>query len=777
MGIASAGSLQQAKSPEPAKWLALLAVCFICLLATLAIWELRPPDALPAAAAQNEFSAERALAHVRAIAGVPHPVGSKANAAARDYLAGRLSALGMNPQVATAVGINDRSALIVAGNVHDVVGRLPGTESSAAIMLVAHYDSVPSGPGAADDAAAVAAILEAVRALKAGQPLKNDLIVLFTDGEEVGLLGAEAFAASHPWMKDVGLILNFEARGNRGPSLLFETSSKNASLIKEVSHAAPYPIGSSLFYALYKLLPNDTDFTVFRSTGTPGLNFAFGGRLEAYHSSLDTPDRLDAASLQHHGSYALALVRHFGQMDLKKFKQAAGDDVFFDSLGSRLIAYSAGWVIIAEVIVTILLLLSIVLYLRRSEKRTGALVGAVFACLGVLLIIPISMAAVGWLLLRLLGEHLLLGDTPANAWLLVGLAVLGSVTGCAALGKFRKRLGLQELSLAGLLIVCILSWAAALLLPAGSYLLFWPLLFTAIGFLALRLLGKESPTAIAAATLAGSTITVLLFAPVAYLLYIFLTLNLLSIAAGGLLIGLFFILCIPLIDIAAPQGSARVVLAPMLMIAGLCMGMGMAQSHSSGLHPRRDTLLYSLNADDHTAVWISYDNALDGYTSQFISGKAPGRRALPDYLAGSQFPVLSSAAPVVDLQPPIAEIKADQKDGDVHNLRMTVRSQRDAGFMAVRFDASVKPLAVKIAGRTIALRKGAGRLSLVLYAMGPEGADLDLTLAAPSGISFQLGDYSAGLPTALRRPPELVAAQNSDQTLVGRKYILSPGAR
>jgi hypothetical protein len=150
---------------------------------------------------------------------------------------------------------------------------------------------------------------------------------------------------------------------------------------------------------------------------------------------------------------------------------------------------------------------------------------------------------------------------------------------------------------------------------------------------------------------------------------------------------------------------------------------------------------------------------------------------MPDYLAGSQFPVLSGAAPIVDLQPPIAEIKVDQKDGDIHNLRMTVRSQRDADFIVVRFDASVKPLAAKISGRTIALQKGAGRLSLALYAMGTEGADLDLTLEAPSGISFQVGDYSTGLPTALRRPPELVAAQISDQTLVGRKYVLAPRAR
>ena len=140
--------------------------------------------------------------------------------------------------------------------------------------------------------------------------------MLFTDGEEAGLLGAEAFAASHPWMKDVGMVMNFEARGNKGPSLLFETGPDNGKLIDVVSHNASHPLGSSLFYSLYKLLPNDTDYTVFRRLRVPGLNFAFGENLEAYHSALDTAESLSPASLQHHGANALSLTRALGQMDL-----------------------------------------------------------------------------------------------------------------------------------------------------------------------------------------------------------------------------------------------------------------------------------------------------------------------------------------------------------------------------------------------------------------------------------------------------------------------------
>ena len=180
-------------------------------------------------------------------------------------------------------------------------------------------------------------------------------IVLFTDGEEDGLLGAEAFVHGHPWAKNAGLVLNFEARGDRGPSLLFETSANNAGLVDAVGRYTPHPMGSSFFYALYKLLPNDTDFTVLRPSGVPGLNFAFGEGLDAYHSPLDTPEHLSLGSLQHHGSYGLALVRHFGQLDLAPLKSAPGDAIFFNWFGDRLISYRQSWVLPGEILATVLL--------------------------------------------------------------------------------------------------------------------------------------------------------------------------------------------------------------------------------------------------------------------------------------------------------------------------------------------------------------------------------------------------------------------------------------
>lgn len=327
----------QQDSVTPSLFNILVLWAFIVALAIVSIRALHAPPPLPATTPENEFSAEKALIHVREIATVPHPLGSAADGAARNYLVAQLTQLGLQPQIFSSLGVDPTARLIIAGKTNDIVGRLPGTASGPAIVLMAHYDSVYSAPGAGDDASGVASILEILRAIKHSPPIQRDIIVLFTDGEEEGLLGAEAFAHAHPWMKDAGLVLNFEARGNRGPSLLFETSQNNRSLIQAVAHVGPYPIASSLFYELYKILPNDTDFTVFRPAEIPGLNFAFGEGLEAYHSPLDTPDHLSLASLQHHGSYGLALARHFGQLDLAALRNSQGDDVFFDWFGSRLV--------------------------------------------------------------------------------------------------------------------------------------------------------------------------------------------------------------------------------------------------------------------------------------------------------------------------------------------------------------------------------------------------------------------------------------------------------
>lgn len=754
--------------------LSFLAWSFIVLLVVFSVGMLKPPKPVPATAALTTFSAERAFAYVQAIARTPHPIGSSANVIVRDYLVSQLSALGLNPQIFTAVGISRRNRGSAIANVQDIVGRLPGNANSRAIALMAHYDSVYRAPGAGDDAAGVAAILETVRALRAGPALRNDVVVVFTDGEEAGLLGAEAFASLHPWVKDVGLILNFEGRGDQGPSLLFETSAGNAALIDAVAQSTPDPIGSSLFYALYKLLPNDTDFTVFRPLKMPGLNFAFGAGLEAYHSPLDTAESLDLRSLQHHGDYALSLTRHFAQQDIAKLKQPGPDDIFFDWLGSNLIVYRESWVIPGEIVATILLALAIGLAARNSGLKIRRVLFAIPFCLLLLLSAPLVMAVASWLLASIAGRPLIVSDSLANSCLLAGFTLLGVCAGSFCIVLFRKRFSILELSLAGLMNICILSWVIALVLPGGSYLLFWPLLFVTVSFLILALSGRNLPSkSVWLAGVPGVIISVLLFAPLGYLLYIFLTLQLVLIIAIGLLVGLFFLISIPFIDTAVPYRKWQPATLAVLLGALISLGAGIKLSHYSNEHPLHDTLLYSVNADDHTALWITYDRSIDSWTAQLLSNKQLQREPQPNYLGGTQRRVLSAPAPVQDLAPPVAEIKSHEKSGDTHKIKMTIRTQRNARALYLTFSKDVDLVSVMVAGREAAPMQSSGPVVLTLYGVDDKGIDLDLTLETSSNIAFWLTDQSAGLPKeAHPRPPGFMPEEGSDVTLVCRKYSL-----
>jgi hypothetical protein len=304
------------------------------LVPFFAIRSLMPPNSLAETAPEKQFSSARAAKHVAALAKEPHPPGTVAHALVREYIVRELEKMGLAPRVKEAPSINAVGPQGEPVPVQNILARIPGTASGKAILMSAHYDTCPPGPGAADDSAGVAAILETLRALKAGPRLKNDVIVLITDAEEQGTVGGFAFVSEDEWAHDVGLALNFEARGNCGPSIMFETSGATVSLIREFARAAPRAVANSLTDTVYQQLPNGTDFTHFKNAGIPGFNFAFIDGWRAYHSPLDTPANLSEASLQHHGSYALLLTRHFGDMELNT---ADGDErpdaIYFNPWG------------------------------------------------------------------------------------------------------------------------------------------------------------------------------------------------------------------------------------------------------------------------------------------------------------------------------------------------------------------------------------------------------------------------------------------------------------
>ncbi|HEX8116456.1 MAG TPA: cyclic peptide export ABC transporter, partial [Pyrinomonadaceae bacterium] len=369
----------------------LLTALFVLAALMLAVGGQRLPAAEGGGAPAAAFSAERAMQHLKVIAARPHPSGSAAQAEVRDYLLKTLRESGLEPEVQDSFVVTQQRRTHVLANPQNVVARLRGTgpPGRKVILLAAHYDSVANSPGAGDDGAGVVTLLETLRALKSGPPLQNDVVFLFTDVEEHGLHGARAFTDEHPWAKEVGLVLNFEARGSGGPVFMFETSEQNGWLIEGLDDAAPHPFASSMMYTFYRLMRNETDLNVFKGAGMAGMNFANIGGLGQYHSASDTLQALDGRSVQHHGTYALSLARHFGDVPLDDSR--APDAVYFDLLGATLISYPQTWA--APLAILLALLFAAAFYLGRRQGALtlrGTALGSVVLVLGAV----VSAAAV-----------------------------------------------------------------------------------------------------------------------------------------------------------------------------------------------------------------------------------------------------------------------------------------------------------------------------------------------------------------------------------------------
>lgn len=328
------------------------------LVAVLAL-QVPAPRATDAPAA--DFSAARAMADVRQIARAPHPVGSPEHARVLAYLTARMAQLGLSPRVQTgalspeAIQRMTRQGGDPAAADHQVanlVGVLPGRDRAAPpVLVMAHYDSVPGSPGAADDAAGVAAILESVRAIKARGLAARDLVILITDGEELNLDGARVFFSEHPLRDRIGAVVNLEARGGGGRAMMFETGRGNAETVALFARAGTSARGgvssNSLAVFVYELMPNGTDFTVSKDRGIGGLNFAFIGRPALYHSPAATPAALDQGALQHIGSLALASTDAL--LRAPALPRATTNTVYADIFGRLVIRHAPGigWLLLA----------------------------------------------------------------------------------------------------------------------------------------------------------------------------------------------------------------------------------------------------------------------------------------------------------------------------------------------------------------------------------------------------------------------------------------------
>lgn len=642
----------------------LTAVALLVALTALGVanWAIdaTPPAPAPVDAPESEFSADRAWTVVEAVAAEPHPMGTPAKDRVRDLLAAELAALGFDVAIETELARDGSTGTALFGVVDNIVATLPGTDSTGTVLLTAHYDSVPSGPGAADDAAGVAALVESARALVREGPHRNDLVVLLTDGEEMGLFGAEAYTRSHPAGDLPTVVFNLEARGVSGPSLMFETSLDNAALIEVFAEAAPHPHGDSSAIEAYRQLPNDTDFSRFHEAGYIGLNSAFIGGASWYHTPHDDTDHLDPASLQHHGENTLGTARALVAMDLADLASDR-DRTFFGFLGA-FVHYDEGWNLPLALLGLAAALAAAALARARrllSLPRL-ALALAAFA-------VPLAVAtaaAVGlWPALQALRPGY--GDTYGllfdRTWYYLAIVAFGLAALTAWYAAAHRRLGAAAAALAPLVWLAVLGTATAVAVPGLSFVFAVPAL-AAVGVLAAMLLEPRSRPL----RLLGYALFAIALVPAAVQLS--WTSNLLEAfgmelaAVPALLIVLFAAPVLPLLTMGLDR-RRRLIPGVAALVALALVGTGLAVDRFDAEHPRQAYLSYVLDADTGTAAWVSTDLDRSEWTSRYVTEDGLEGSGLPRaYTESSSQPTGHGPAAAIDLEPPLAVFESRAAD-------------------------------------------------------------------------------------------------------------------
>ena len=660
-------------------------LAFVCVLAILGIiyatmmpqWVSKNEEALA------EFSTERAFNQVRIIAQKPHYVGSTNHELVANYLKLELNRIGLETEIQEGFTLNDKGLLVKSKN---ILARIKGTNNSKALLLLSHYDSAPHSfsKGASDDASGVATILEGVRAfLYSKHPQKNDVIILFSDAEELGLNGAALFVNQHPWAKDVGLVLNFEARGSSGPSyMLMETNKGNEALVKEFSNAkTKYPVSNSLMYSIYKMLPNDTDLTVFREQGNiQGFNFAFIDGHYNYHTQQDDIQHLNKTTLSHQGTYLMPLLKYFANIDLNS-TQTTQDNVYF-SVPFGFINYPFTWVFPMSVIALGLLILFIfigkvkrVITFREIFRGFVPLLGS--------LIISGLVTLLGWkIILEAYPQYSdLLNGFTYNGHAYIGAFVTLSIAICFAFyHHFSEAKITMNHFVAPLLLWIIINLFLANSLTGAGFLII-PVYF---GILLFGIFVITQHYSLGLNLLFGIP-ALAIIAPFIIMFPVGLGLKILY--GSAVLTVLLFGLLLPVFGSFFRKGVWTV----FFFVISICFFI--YAGYNSGYEygkAKSNSLLYVYNANTDSAIWTTYDTNLDDWTKTYLGDtnqKAVGLNSLPIASKYNSTFTYSAIAPKIAVPKPTIAFLKDSVIGNKRYLKIKITPNRKVN----RYDIYANP--------------------------------------------------------------------------------------
>ncbi len=594
-------------------------------------FSLMPQKGSPSSVEETKFSTERALIPLKEITKAPHYIGTKEHARVRNYLISQLEELGLETQVQEGFVINPKWKSL--DKPKNIIAQIKGSENGKSLLLLSHYDSaLTPSYGASDAGSGVVTILETLRAYKAsGKKPKNDIIVLFTDAEEVGLDGARLFVNNHPWAKNVGIALNFEARGSGGPSnMIVETNGGNKNLIKAFMEAdVKFPVASSLMYSIYKMLPNDTDSTVLREgADIDGFFFAFIDDHYDYHTANDTYDNLDVNTLQHQGEYLLPLVHYFGDSDLNQLKSSE-DHVYINLPFFKMVSYPFTWVF-PMLLVAIVLFIVLIIYGLRKRVLTGNGVVRGFIPFTLAMIFCGILGFYGWKLILLMYpqyqeiQHGFTynGHTYISFFVLLSLGVLFGIY-----YKFSKKINVSNLLIAPLIFWILINIGVAIYLKGAAFFII-PVF---LGLLSLWILIRKDRPNLILLTVIGS-IAIFIFAPLVQFFPVGLGLKML--VGSCLFTALLFGILLPVIGFYKLK---KVLAMLFVIVASLFFIKAHLSSNFSPNRQKPNSLVYYHDADNNKNYWATYDQELDDWTKEYLGNSPEPASSYISYASGSKY--------------------------------------------------------------------------------------------------------------------------------------------
>lgn len=640
----------------------------------------------------QSFSTDRALTHAKKMSQEPHAVGFPGHAKVRSYIISELKKMGLETTTQEGYTAGDWANLSKANN---ILARIKGTDQGKALLVLSHYDSNPhSSFGASDAGSGVATILEGIRAfLSENKTPKNDIIVLISDAEELGLNGADLFVNKHPWAKEVGLVLNFEARGSGGPSyMLIETNGGNKKLIQEFTNAEPaFPVANSLAYSIYKMLPNDTDLTVFREDGNiDGFNFAFIDDHYDYHTALDSYERLDRNSLAHQGSYLMPLLRHFSEADLKTLK-SKDDYIYFNLPFFGLVSYPFEWIWPMFVLAAIIFLALVVSGFKK-EKLTPKAVAVGFVPMLITLLVNGLIGYFGWSAIKFWYpdfNDILHGFTYNGHTYILVYALLSLSICLWVYHKFRKE-GTANLLVAPLLLWLIICGLVGVYLQGASFFVV-PLFAALAAFMVL--INQEEPNPFLLVFFALPA--VFIYAPFIKMFPVGLGLKMLM--AATVFTSLLFYLTLPFIG--QLKNKHRLSYFMLLLFAAFSISAHINSSFNEK-RPKPSSLLYVHNADTDSSIWATYDQRLIGWNGQFIGEE----KRVPNPVEYKTLPskyrtefTYIHPAPKKDIQLPLIDTVQDTVIGNERILELCVTPKRNVNRLDI-YSNPIRLNAAKVNG-------------------------------------------------------------------------------